>query len=76
MNRDIEIQKNIPIPIGKAYKGKWKEVARVIQSGDSFFVDSRAKVESARNALRLAGKDGISRVEGSGFRVWCVKEMK
>lgn len=73
MNRDVEIQKNIPIPIGKAYKGKWKEIAKTVGIGESFLVDSRAKVESARHALRLAGKEGISRADGSGFRVWRVK---
>lgn len=76
MNRDIEVQKGIPLPPRKGRRGSWDLIASGIQPGDSFAAATRGQADWAIRALRKHGKDGISRAENGGFRVWCVRPVK
>jgi hypothetical protein len=72
------IEPNVPIPkaVRKAKYGKFKETAAKMEVGDSVLCCSNRCRHGMIKALDRMGLISKSRIEGSGFRVWRVEDVK
>lgn len=68
---DVKIDKNIPMPgIGINY-GKYIDILRKMEVGDSILLSSQAEAGSLVTAARAKGKRFVSRkIASSEYRVW------
>lgn len=74
----FEIKPNIPIPKESrpGRYGKFKDAAAKMEVGDSVYCCSDRCKHGMIRALGRIGLTSKSRIEGSGFRVWRVEDVK
>lgn len=72
----FQIEKNVPIPSKEkgSRAGKWLNIVRTMESGDSFLVKTEGQAASVRIACKSLNRRAIQRKEGDGaIRIWCVE---
>jgi hypothetical protein len=74
----FQIDANIPLPkeVRSGRYGKFKEAAAKMDVGDSVYCCSDRCKHGMIRALGRIGLISKSRIEGSGFRVWRVEDVK
>lgn len=70
---ELSIQKGIPLPPKSSGWGKFGNTIRLMEIGDSVFVDDKRDVANLMSSGKRIGLGMASRKVDNGWRIWRVK---